>query len=190
MKRGLKKFYNLVEALQKLPTIGKKSAIRLSYYMLMQDNLSASKLAYAIEDGLKNITKCNSCGAMSENEICEICLDEHRDHNLLCIVENSKDIYFIEESSIFSGKYFVLDQLEDKYIHKLHDIVIKNRVREIIFALTPSISNDALILYIEDKLKNIDVSFSKIAQGVPTGVNLENVDMLSLSKAIESRTKV
>ena len=190
MKQNLKKFHNLVDALQQLPTIGKKTAIRLSYHMLMQDNLGASKLAYAIEDGLRNIKKCNICGAMSENEICEICLDDTRDAKILCIVENSKDIYFIEESSIYHGKYFVLNKIEDKNIQKLKNTILKSNTKEIIFALTPSVANDGLILYIEDKLKNMALKFTKIAQGIPTGVNLENVDILSLSKAIESRTKI
>jgi recombination protein RecR len=190
MTKGLKKFYALVDALESLPTIGKKSAVRLAYHMLMSDNLGASKLAHAIEDGLRSITKCQQCGAMSENEICEICLDEHRDSTLLSIVENSKDIYFIEESSIFQGRYFVLDRLEDEYIKRLEQIVVSEGVKEIIFTLTPSIANDALILYIEDKLQGLNVNFTKIAQGVPTGVNLENVDMLSLSRAIEARTQL
>lgn len=112
-----------------------------------------------------------------------------QDDAKLCIVENAKDIFIIEESTDFDGKYFVLKSLEELDIKKLEDIV-KEDVKEIIFALTPSISNDAIIIFLEDKLKEYDLSFTKIAQGVPTGINLENVDTLSLSKALELRVKV
>lgn len=95
----------------------------------------------------------------------------------------------LEEHNLFDGKYFVLGDLDDETIGRL-ELLVKEGAKEIIFALTPSLSSDALILYIEDKLKPYPLSFTKIAQGVPTGVHLENVDMLSLSKALESRTKV
>lgn len=190
MKKGLKKFYNLVEALESLPTIGKKSALRLAYHMLFHDHYNASKIAHAIEDGLQSIRKCEKCGSMSENELCEICLDEHRDNTTLCLVESSKDIFYIEESNQYNGRYFVLDSIEPNSIAKLKLMVKEDEITEMIFAFSPSISNDAIILFVEDKLSEFNITFSKIAQGVPTGVSLENVDILSLSKAFESRTKV
>jgi recombination protein RecR len=125
---------------------------------------------------------------VSEHEICEICLDESRLNGQLCVVENAKDIFTLEEHGIFLGRYFVFDALEK--IEDLKDVIKKSASKEIIFAFTPSLASDAMILFIEDKLKDLNLDFTKIAQGVPTGVQLENVDMLSLSKALEARTKV
>jgi recombination protein RecR len=187
--RSLQKFDRLVEALQELPTIGKKSATRLAYHMLMKDSFVGLKISNAIEEALGCLKKCRSCGGMSEDELCFICCDESRDESLLCIVENAKDILLLEENGLFDGRYFVLDSLEELDISVLIDLV-SSGVSEIVFALTPSISNDAVILYIEDKLRDFNINYTKIAQGVPTGVSLENVDLLSLTRALQDRVKV
>jgi recombination protein RecR len=185
----LEKFARLVDALQELPTIGKKSATRLAYHMVMNDTYTGMKISHAIEDALGSLKQCKMCGGMSEDELCYICSDERRDDRILCIIENAKDILLLEENGLFDGKYFVLNSLDELIIHELENIV-KNGVREVIFALTPSIANDAVILYIEEKLSDYDVNFSKIAQGVPTGVSLENIDILSLTRAIEDRVSI
>ena len=189
MKHSLEKFTRLVEALQELPTIGQKSATRLAYHMLMHDSFSAIKIAHAIEDAVGSIKKCRSCGGLSEDELCGVCSDEGRDITLLCIVENAKDILTIEDNGLFGGRYYVLESLDAMDIEHLRSTV-GSGVEEVIFALTPSIANDAVILYIEDKLQEFSVRFTRIAQGVPTGVSLENIDMLSLARALEDRVKI
>lgn len=186
---NLDKFNRLVDALQDLPTIGKKSATRLAYFMVMNDSYVGLKISHAIEDALGSLKKCTKCGGMSEDELCSICCDERRDDTLLCIVENAKDILLLEENGLFDGRYFVLESLDEFSVSHLVDIA-NNGITEIVFAITPSIANDALILYIEDKLSDLDISFSKIAQGVPTGVSLENIDLLSLTRALEDRVRV
>lgn len=185
----LEKFDNLVEALSTLPSVGKKSALRFAYHLVLHDNFNAMKISSAIENAIRSIRKCDKCGGLSEHEICDICLDETRDNTQLCIVENAKDIFILEENKLYNGLYFVLSDLEDESILKLKEVVSQG-VEEIIFALTPSLANDAVILFVEDKLKDYKIEFTKIAQGVPTGVHLENVDMLSLSKALNDRIKV
>ena len=190
MKKGLEKFNNLVEALMELPSIGKKSATRLAYHMVLNDPFSALKLSHAIEDAISFIKKCKICGGICEDEVCEICLDETRDDERLCIVESAKDILVLEEGSVFDGKYFVLENTELNSIERLKEIIIDRDVKEIIFALTPSLANDSIIYFVEDRLKDFDINFTKIAQGVPTGVTLENIDLLSLTKAINDRVKV
>ena len=187
--RGLEKFNKLVEAFEKLPTVGKKSALRFAYHVVLHDTFGAMKLSSAIENAIKSIRPCERCGGLSEHEICDICLDDRRDIKKLCIVESAKDIFVLEEHKLFDGKYFVLSSLDEEVLEKLESSM-KEGVKEIIFALTPSMASDGLILFIEDRLKEYGLVFTKIAQGVPTGVHLENVDMLSLSKALEARTKI
>ena len=189
MNNSLDKFNRLVDALQELPTIGKKSATRLAYFMVMNDTFVGMKISHAIEDAVGTLKKCNTCGGMSEDELCFICCDERRDDTLLCIVESAKDILLLEENGLFDGKYFVLGSLDEYTIANLVSIA-ESSIAEVIFAITPSKANDALILYIEDKLSEFDISFSKIAQGVPTGVSLENIDLLSLTRALEDRVRV
>ncbi len=190
MKKQLDKFNRLVEALEQLPTIGKKSAVRLAYHMVTKDSFAALRLSHAIEDAISSIKRCVKCGAMSEDELCYICCDESRQSELLCIVESAKDILLLEENALFDGKYFVLETLDELSVESLVKRVEEDGIKEVIFALTPSIQNDAVILYIEDKLKDFSLQFTKIAQGVPTGVSLENIDVLSLSRALEDRVKV
>ena len=163
MRGSLDKFNRLVDSLQELPTVGKKSATRLAYHMVMQDSFVGMKISHAIEDALGSLKKCTSCGGMSEDELCFICCDERRDTSLLCIIENAKDILLLEENGLFDGRYFVLDSLEELSISHLLKIV-ESGVSEVIFALTPSISNDAVILYIEDKLGAYNINFSNCSR--------------------------
>jgi recombination protein RecR len=189
MRGSLAKFDKLVDALQELPTIGKKSATRLAYHMLMKDSFVGMKISHAIEEALGSLKQCTSCGGMSEDELCFICCDDSRDETLLCIVENAKDILLLEENRLFEGRYFVLESLAELNLSSLEKLV-SSGVKEVVFALTPSIANDAVMLYIEDKLSNFNINYSKFAQGVPTGVSLENIDLLSLSRALTDRVKV
>lgn len=184
------KFNNLVDAFSSLPTVGKKSALRFAYHLILNDTFSAIKLANAIECAVRDVRKCECCGGISEHEICDICLDEKRENGQLCIVESAKDIFILEENRLFEGRYFVFNSLEDESIVKLKKIIKDITVEEIIFTFSPSIASDAMIMFIEDKLKEFNIIFTKIAQGVPTGVSLENIDVLSLSKAIKDRKKV
>ena len=190
MKKGLEKFYALVDAFEALPTIGKKSALRLAYHVVMNDTYTGIKLAHSIENAIGSITKCSKCNAISEHEICDICLDDSRETHILCIVQSAKDIFVLEESKQYNGFYFVLEELNEYSLHALENLINENSVKEVLFALTPSLANDAFIMYIEDKLKKYDIDFTQIAQGVPTGVSLDNVDLLSLSKAIQSKVKI
>ena len=181
-------FENLVEAFGSLPSIGKKTAIRLAYHAVMEDGFAAMKLAHALETGINTIQKCSKCHNMSEDELCAICSDPYRDNTKLCIVQSAKDILTIEESGQFDGVYYVVSEVHD--LDDAHLFYAVGGVDEIIFAFPPSIATDTMILYIEDKLKGLDIHFTKIAQGVPTGVELDNIDVMSLSRALEARVKI
>ncbi|HIH2135720.1 TPA: recombination mediator RecR [Campylobacter coli] len=188
--KGIEKFNELVESFAKLPTIGKKTAIRLTYHICTGNQLEGMKLAHNIENAIRFIKPCQQCGSLSENELCEICTDDERDKNCLCIVQSPKDVLVIEESKSYGGLYFVLDELNDEKLAQLRQMILKLQSKELIFAFTHNLNSDAMIFYIEDRLKDLNLQFSKIAQGIPSGVNLENVDFISLNKAINFRTKV
>jgi len=188
LKPEIAPFENLVEAFNALPGIGKKSAIRLAYHLVMENNYAGVKLAHAIEEGVGTIRKCTRCHNMSEDELCTVCADPGRDRTKLCIVQSAKDILSIEESGQYDGVYYVVSRLED--MDEAHLRRATAGVEEVIFAFPPSIATDTMILYIEEKLSEADLLFSRIAQGVPTGVELENVDMLSLGRALEARVRV
>lgn len=181
-----KSFEALVEALQSLPALGRKSAIKLAYHILIENPTIGVRLAHAIEQGLHNIKKCKVCGNVAEHELCEVCADESRDDKLLCIVSSPKDILVIEQSGAFKGRYFIVQGANDKDLEHLYRVVAKG-IQEIVFAFTPCVESDVLISFLEEKLKHYPLRFTKIAQGVPTGISLENVDTLSLSKALSGR---
>lgn len=177
----------LIKNLEELPSIGKKSAIRMAMFMV-KDKFSALKLANAIESAVTAIQNCKYCGNLTEDEICHICLEE-REHKI-CIVESNRDILLLEENKIFKGYYFVMHRLDASHLEKLENFIDKKEIEEIIFAFTHSMQNEANSMYIEDKLKDKNLKFTKIAQGVPTGVNLENVDITSIHRAFEKRVEV
>lgn len=186
----LEKFNELVESFANLPTIGKKTAIRLAYHLCTNSPLEGMKLAHNIENALRFIKPCEQCGALSENELCNICTDEGRQKEILCIVQSPKDILILEQSKSFNGFYFVLDGLDEEKLKKLRVMILKLKSEELLFALTHSVNSDATIFFIEEKLKDLNLKFSQIAQGIPSGVHLENVDFISLHKAINFRTKI
>jgi recombination protein RecR len=186
---SLEHFNTLIEAFESLPTIGKKSAKNLALYLIKEDKYSAIKLAHAIEEAINKTRFCTQCGFLSEHELCDICANGERDFSQLTIVSSIKDILTIESAGMYQGRYFVFESIENVELHHLYTM-IEQGVKEIIFAFPPSLANDALIYYIEEHLKTYTLSFSKIAQGVPTGVHLENVDTLSLMRALESRTLI
>ncbi|MEE3704121.1 recombination mediator RecR [Campylobacter sp. CX2-8023-23] len=188
MVKNLDQFDNLVEAFGKIPGVGKKSAIKYAYYIALQDPFFGLNLAHTIENSIHNLKHCVICGGISQNEICDICANSSRDSSLICVVESPKDILTIEDSHSFDGLYFVFSDIQS--VEKLKDMIIKFSSKELIFAFSPSINSDGIMLYIEDQLKDININFTKIAQGIPTGVSLENVDMLSLTKAIKDRKEL
>jgi len=177
----------LIENLQKLPTIGKKSATRMAMY-LVKNKFEALKIANSIENAVTAIDECKECGNLSENELCEICMSKRE--NKICIVAQSKDIILLEENNIFNGYYFVMPELDNSKIEKLIELIKNKNIEEIIFAYTHSIENEAKIIYLEDRLKHYNLTFSKIAQGIPMGVGFENVDITSLYKAFSGRIKL
>lgn len=190
-RRSLARFSALVEALEQIPTIGRKSAHKIAYTLAIENKYLAIKLAHCIETSIQHIRSCVVCGAVSENEICEICLDESRDSAKLCVVLHARDIFTIEAVGEFDGRYWVLSSsLDEIDFTQVRARIVSRQIAEIIFAFSPSLANDAIMLFLEDRLKDLPLRFSKIAQGVPTGIGLENIDQLSLARALSARVKL
>ncbi|MBD5165538.1 recombination mediator RecR [Helicobacter sp.] len=190
MKSYPENFAKLVESLEKLPSIGRKSAMRLAYFLAFEDKFSALSLAHNIECCAQQLRVCEECGGISNDTICAICSDRARNNGELCVVANPREIFLLEESGEFLGKYFVIGSLERLDLKHLEQIIQKHQIREVIFAFSPTLGNESVMLYLEDKLEHLGLQFTKIAQGVPTGVSLENVDQLSIIRALQSRVKI
>jgi recombination protein RecR len=189
MKRyRVEAFDKLVEAFDSLPSIGRKSALRLAYHIVLNDSYTGLKLAHAIEDAVGRVRRCSRCHNISQDEYCDICSDSDRDRAKLCIVQNVKDVDSIESAGMYDGMYYVLESVDD--LDEEHLNSISEGVEEIIFAFPPGIATDMMMLHIENKLEGRNIRFSRIAQGVPTGVELDNIDTLSLSRAMEDRVRV
>lgn len=185
----MKKFKKLIESFEAMPGIGKKSATRLAYSTIFSNKELGINLINSIEEALRDVRYCTICGGISEDEICDICVDEDRS-NMLCLVENAQDILIIEETSVYKGTYFVFPAIDNEIFKKLEDLIDAKKIGEIVFAFPPSISSDSISYYIENRLEKTEISFTRLARGVPTGISLENVDNISLSEAIQSRTKI
>jgi len=184
----LESFKNLVEAFNALPGIGEKSALKLAYHIVTDGSYDGLKLSHAIESAIESISRCKRCHNLSEDELCHICSDESRDKSKVCLVESAKDIITIEKVGQYNGLYYVLSDIDRFELTHLRDAI--KDAKEIIFAFAPSIASDTMMLYIESQLEDLDLKFTKIAQGVPTGVSLENIDTLSLARAIEDRVSI
>ncbi|WP_313100637.1 recombination mediator RecR [Epilithonimonas sp.] len=186
-----------VEEIAGLPGIGKKSALRLALHLLRQPSSQGIALGSAIQDLVTDIRYCKECHNFSDSEICDICSDEKRNDELLCIVEDVRDVMAIENTGKYRGKYLVLggkispmegigpSQLRIGSIEKkLNDGVVK----ELIFALSATMEGDTTAYYIFKKFRTQQILFSSIARGIAVGDELEYADEISLGRSITNRT--
>ena len=189
----------LIQSFKILPGIGEKSAQRMAFYLLEKNREGGNNLAKLISTSMEQIRNCSTCRNLTEEVECEICSNEKRDKNLLCVVENPTDVIAIESSGSFKGKYFVLmgrlspiDGItpENLGIPMLIERINNSDIKEIIIATSPTIEGDATSFYINDQIKDETVLVSRIAYGVPMGGELEYVDNTTLSRAIQGRRKL
>lgn len=186
----------LITELTRLPGIGRKTAERLAFFILKEDERFARDLAEALIDVKRNMRFCRLCYNVSSEELCEICADPRRNPGLICVVEEPKDIWAIEKSGSFSGVYHVLmgalspldgigpDKLR---IRELLQRLQAGKVEELIVATDPNVEGDATALYIAKLVKPLGVLVSRIASGLPVGGDLEYADSVTLSKALSGR---
>ena len=187
----------LIEQLAKLPGVGKATAQRLAFFILKSDQKENIALANAIKEIKENIRFCFECGIMSESEICNICTDQNRDSNIICLVEEPQDIYSFERTNSFNGKYHVLGGVlspldgigpDDLNLDNLYKRVVSGM--EVILATNPSVEGDTTCLYLSKKLEELGVNVTRLARGLPVGSDLEYMDELTLVRAMEGRTSV
>jgi len=188
-------FKKLIEIISQLPGLGEKSATRISFFLLSKPEL-CEILGELIKELPYKVKLCKFCRNLSEEEICSICKDEKRDSELLCIVENPVNLSYIEETGVFNGYYFVLhyllspkDGIGPKELgldHMLYLIKLRS-IKEIIIALSPTLSGEATTSYILEVLKDYPVKVTKIACGIPMGMEIQFVDPLTLKKALFGR---
>ena len=185
-----------VEEISGLPGIGKKSALRLALHLLRQSPSQGVALGNAIQKLVTDIKYCQECHNFSDEEICDICNNPKRNNEILCIVEDVRDVMAIENTSKFNGKYLVLggkispmegigpNQLNISSIEKKLN---EGSVKELIFALSATMEGDTTAYYLYKKFKEFPVSFSSIARGIAVGDELEYADEISLGRSIVNR---
>jgi recombination protein RecR len=171
----------------------------MALVMVDFDKEKLTSFANSINDVKSKIRRCSICNNLSEDEICDICKDNSREKNIICVVEDVKNIMLFEKNGIFNGQYHVLNGLisplngitpSDINLQSLLDRVNKDNIKEIIIAVKPSIEGEATALYISKKLENTDVIVSKIAHGVPMGADMEYIDAITLETALCDRKKI
>lgn len=190
---------DLIESYKKLPGIGEKSAERLALATINFDEDIIDKFSNSLKKIKTHIRKCEKCGNLSENALCEICKDDERDDKVICIVEDVKNIFAFEKSATFKGVYHVLGGLisplngvnpEDININSLVQRIEQDQVKEIIIAVKPSIEGETTALYLLKRMEGMNVVVSKIAYGIPIGADMDYIDSLTLEMAIEDRKKI
>ena len=190
---------NLIECYKKLPGIGEKTAERLALATLNMDQEIIDLFSKSVLDVKSNIKRCQKCNHLSEEEFCEICKQTDRDTSTICVVEDPKNVVIFEKVGTYKGMYFVLDGLispldginpEDIKINDLLKRIQEDNIKEIIIAVKPSVEGETTALYISKILKGLPVKVTRIAHGVPLGVDMEYIDSLTLELALENRQDV
>lgn len=189
----------LINYYKKLPGIGDKSAERLALATLNISEEEVANFSKALVESKKKLRKCKICGNLTEQEICNICNNNERDHNLICVVEDYKNVFSFEKAGNFKGVYHILNGLispmdgigpEDINISSLVKRVEKLEKPEIILALKSSIEGETTTMYIKKIFENKNVTISRLSYGIPMGAELEYLDIITLDKALEDRKRI
>jgi recombination protein RecR len=189
----------LVGLLTRLPGIGKKSALRVAYYLLKADESFSASLADRVRDLKGSIRFCSICGSYTEEDPCPVCSSPARERGLLCVVEQPQDVVTIEASREFRGLYHVLGGLispldgvgpEDLRIDELVARCGTGEVAEVVVATNPTVEGDTTALYLRRLLEPSGVPVTRLATGIPVGGDLEYADRLTLARSFRGRTKL
>ncbi len=187
----------LVGELSRLPGIGRKTAQRLTYHLLKRPPAEIRRLARALEDVAERVKPCTSCGNLTEQDPCELCVNPRRDASLICVVEEASDITAIERAGDYRGLYHVLggrlSPLEGIGPDELRIASLLQRldsgriVREVIVATNPSVEGEATALYLQKLIRPLGVRVTRLARGLPVGGDLEYADNVTIAEALAGR---
>ncbi|MDX2191624.1 MAG: recombination mediator RecR [Bacteroidota bacterium] len=185
-----------VNEISRLPGIGKKTALRLVLFLLKQDEHISNKLAESILNVRFNTHYCEECNNISDEKVCSICQSFKRDKSILCIVEDTRDVLALENTSHYNGIYFVLGGVispmdgigpSELKMDMLFQKFPSTHIKEVILALSPTIDGDTTSFYISKKLKPYNLKITTIARGIPVGSELEYMDEITLGRSIQRR---
>lgn len=199
MSSYAKPIESLIEALTRLPGIGRKTALRLAFHILRSSHSEAQALARAILEVKEKIRLCSICFNLTDEDPCPICKDEQRLQEILCIVESPNDLMAIENTGVYRGRYHVLHGAiaplegvgpEHLKIKELMERLQKEKVKEVILATNPTVEGGATALYLTDLIKPLGIKLTRIASGIPVGGEIEYSDGMTLTKALEGRREV
>ena len=186
----------LIESFERLPSIGHKTATRLAFHMLNLSEEETNEFIGSIENARKNLKYCSICYNISDTDPCEICANSKRDSNIICVVEDVKDIIAMERKHEFKGLYHVLHGTispmngigpEDIKIKELLNRLSNSEIKEVIIATNPRVEGEATAMYLSKLIKPFGIKVSRIAHGIPVGGDLEYTDEITLAKALEGR---
>lgn len=189
----------LINALRKLPGVGPKSAQRMAMHLLEHDREAAVRLSGALKEAVESVKRCEKCRTLTEQTICHLCANDRRDSSLLCVVEAPSDVFALEQSGIFNGKYYVLmgrlspiDGIgpAELGLDVLEQRLIDDDIQELIIATNTTMEGEATSHYISDRAKKHNVKVTRIAHGVPLGGELEYIDGGTLAHALNSRREI
>jgi recombination protein RecR len=187
----------LIEQFASLPGIGMKTAQRLAFHILTLTEEEAKRFSDAILEAHQKIKNCDVCKNFTDKPVCDICSDESRDHSVVCVVEDPKDVAAFERTREYKGLYHVLHGLispmdgigpDQIYIKELLSRIGEGEIQEVILATNPTVEGEATAMYLSKLLKPLGVTVSRLAFGIPVGSNLEYADEVTLYKALENRS--
>ena len=194
----MKSLDNIINEFSKLPGIGRKSAARIAFHVLEMENEEIERFTEILKEAKLKIKKCSVCGNLTEDNTCEICTDEERVKDIICIVKDPRDIMAFEKSKTFNGLYHVLGGIidplngvtvDDLDINKLEKRLTSD-IKEVILALDPSLEGETTSLYLSRIIKDKNIKVSRIASGIPMGGNIEFSDIATLSRSLEGRKEI
>jgi len=189
----------LIEALQKFPGVGPKTAQRLAFFVLNLPREEVVGMARAMVDARDKTRYCNICGNFTSGEICLVCADKRRDASVICVVQDARDVLAMERTREFKGVYHVLggaispmdgvgpDQLR---VRELLGRLKNGQIRELILATNPNVEGEATALYVARIVKPLGIRVTRIAHGLPAGADLEYADEVTLTRALEGRREI
>ncbi|MCR5330635.1 MAG: recombination mediator RecR [Lachnospiraceae bacterium] len=192
------KINRLIEELGRLPGVGRKSAQRLAFHILSLPKQRVESLAFAIEDAKKSVAYCKECFNLTDRDICPICANPSRNKRIIMVVENPRDLAAYEKTGKFNGVYHVLHGAISPMQGigpgdiKLKELMLRLQkdVDEVIIATNSSLEGEATAMYISKLVKPAGIKVSRIASGIPVGGDLENIDEVTLLKALDGRVEI